>query len=337
MINSYFCRLKPKEMNHLDQIRQPVADDLLRYKNLFDETLTHEDDFMGQVLSYVRSRQGKMMRPLLVLLVAKELGPVRIESLRAAVTLELLHTASLVHDDVVDESGERRGQASTNAVYGSKVAVLVGDYLLSKSLHLAALTGNISCVDIIACLGGTLSEGEVFQLANIRNEECSEEAYFHIIRNKTAALFAACAELGAISAGGDEKFVCAARKFGEIVGICFQIRDDIFDYFDDPKIGKPTGSDMAEGKLTLPAIYALHTSNDPKLNELATRIKCGDASQAEIESMIAISKACGGIEYARKTMERYRTEALKQLENFKNEEVKQALQNYLDFVIGRDL
>lgn len=324
-------------MDQLELVRQPIAEDLLAYKQLFDEALTHEDDFLGQVLSYIRSRQGKMMRPIMVLLVAKELGAIREESLRAAVTLELLHTASLVHDDVVDESDERRGQASTNSVYGNKVAVLIGDYLLSKSLHQAALTNNIGCVEIIARLGGTLSEGEVFQLANIRNEESTEEAYFHIIQNKTAELFAACAQLGALSAGGDDGFVQQARRFGEIVGICFQIRDDIFDYFDDKSIGKPTGSDMAEGKLTLPALYALRTSNDPAVTKLAASIKRGEATPADIQSMIEISKACGGIEYAQSVMERLRNDALKLLEIFKNAEVREALEHYLNFVIGRKI
>ena len=324
-------------MNQLDIIRQPVADDLLRYKQLFDETMTHEDDYLGQALAHVRMRKGKMMRPLLVLLVAKEVGDVRVESLRAAVTLELLHTASLVHDDVVDESDERRGQPSTNAVYGNKVAVLVGDYLLSKSLHLSALTGSIRCVDIIARLGGTLSEGEVFQLANIRNEISTEAAYFRIIHNKTAVLFSACAELGAISAGGSDEFVEHAQKFGEIVGMCFQIRDDIFDYYDDANIGKPTGNDMAEGKLTLPAIYALEHTDDAEIHQLAASIKRGEATREDIRRMVEFTKQSGGIEYAKRTMEKFHEEALKHLYVFKNEAVKSALKGYLHFVIGRDL
>ena len=156
-------------MNFLDQIRQPVAVELDRYRELFEETLTHEDDYLGRALAYVRSRKGKMMRPLLVLLIARECGPVAESTYRAAVTLELLHTASLVHDDVVDESDERRGQASANSVYGNQIAVLVGDYILSLSLQQAARTGSLPCVEIIATLGATLSEGEVFQLANVRN------------------------------------------------------------------------------------------------------------------------------------------------------------------------
>ena len=324
-------------MDQLSIIRQPVADDLLRYKQLFDQTLTHEDDYLGKALAYIRMRKGKMMRPLLVLLVAKELGDIRHESLCAAVTLELLHTASLVHDDVVDESGERRGQASVNSVFGNKVAVLVGDYLLSKSLHLAALTANIRCVDIVALLGGTLSEGEVFQLANVRNEVSTEEAYFRIIHNKTAELFAACAQLGAVSAGGDSDFVEHAKKFGEIVGMCFQIRDDIFDYYDDANIGKPTGNDMAEGKLTLPVIYALNHTEDPEIHALASSIKKGEASREDIHRMVEFTKKSGGIEYAQNVMMKFHKEAMEQLRVFKNEEIRCSLERYLDFVIGRDI
>ena len=187
------------------------------------------------------------MRPILVLLTAKATGGVNETAIHSAVTLELLHTASLVHDDIVDESDERRGQASVNAVYDNKVAVLVGDYLLSSSLEQAALTGDAHIVARIAQLGKSLSEGEILQLSNIHTETVSEEAYFTIIRQKTAALFATCAELGAIATGATPEVAATARELGEVIGICFQIRDDIFDYYEQAAIGKPTGNDMAEG------------------------------------------------------------------------------------------
>lgn len=324
-------------MDALTAIRQPVEAELSRYRQLFEETLQHEDDFLGQALAYIRQREGKMMRPLLVLLVARELGEVGLSTLRSAVTLELLHTASLVHDDVVDESDKRRGQASANALYGNKVAVLVGDYLLSGALHQSTLTGNMRCVDIIARLGGTLSAGEVFQLANIRNAISSEEAYFNVIKRKTAALFATCAELGALTAGASEDFVAEAKSFGEIMGLCFQIRDDIFDYYENNNIGKPTGNDMLEGKLTLPAIYALKHSDDEVFHLIAQRIKAGEATADEIAQMVAFTKAMGGIEYARGVMEKLRAEAQQKLKGFKNVAVKEALEGYLDYVIGREL
>lgn len=324
-------------MDHLSIIRRPVETELTCYKRYFDEALSHEDDFMGRVLAHVRSRSGKMMRPLLVLLVAKESGSVNEAALRSAVTLELLHTASLVHDDVVDESDERRGLSSVNAVFGNKVAVLMGDYLLSTALCQAAMTADLRCVDIVARLGGTLSEGEVYQLSNIRSEVSSEAAYFSIIRSKTAALFAACARLGALVSGADDAFVREAAAFGENVGICFQIRDDIFDYFDDGNIGKPTGNDMAEGKLTLPALYVLRVSEDPALHAAAGRIKQGRAAQADIDLLVSAAKTAGGIDYARGVMEEYREKALRNLDAFTRPDIREALAAYLDFAIGRKI
>lgn len=323
-------------MNHLDLLRQPVATELEQYQLLFADALTHEDDYLGQVLAHIRQRKGKMMRPLLVLLVARECGAVNEQTLRAAVTLELLHTASLVHDDVVDQSDKRRGMASANQVFGNEVAVLVGDYILSLSLQQAAKTASLKCVEIIAQLGATLSEGEVLQLANIRKEEASEEAYFRVIDHKTAALFAACAELGARTAGADPTFIQAAKDFGKYIGICFQIRDDIFDYYEDTKIGKPTGNDMAEGKLTLPALYMLKNCKDAEIHQLAAKIKVGEATTEEIRSMVNITISGGGIEYAQAVMEEYRKKAEQCLTVFKNPEIRQTLQGYLNYVIGRD-
>lgn len=324
-------------MDKLSAIRQSVAQELTEYQKLFADALTHEDDFLGQALAYVRGRQGKMMRPVLVLLVAKEKGNVDTQTLRAAVTLELLHTASLVHDDVVDESSERRGQRSVNAVYDNKVAVLVGDYLLSASLLQAAKTQNIRVVELISKLGGQLSEGEIKQLANIRNEEITEEAYFTIIKHKTAALFAACAELGAISCGADEDYVKKARRFGEIVGLCFQIRDDIFDYYENSEIGKPTGNDMREGKITLPAIYAINNASRDDVKLWAKKVKDGTASTSEIQSLVEYSKVSGGIAYAEQRMAELHDEALQLLSEWKNATVKEALHHYIDYVMERKL
>lgn len=325
-------------MDKLGLIRKPVETELHDYVQLFDEALRHEDDLLGRALKYVGSRKGKMMRPILVLLVAKELSPIVGEaSLRSAVTLELLHTASLVHDDVVDESDERRGQASVNAVFGNKVAVLVGDYLLSEALDQAARTGDLAIVRTIARLGATLSEGEVFQLSNIRERSATEEAYFRIIRSKTAALFAACARIAAISAGGSDDFTRLAARFGEIVGECFQIRDDIFDYYDDVSIGKPTGNDLREGKLTLPLLYALGEDGGSAMSEEVSRVKDGTATDGDIARLIDFAKRCGGIEYAESVMMRLREEGVALLDGFKNEEVRATLAAYLDFVIARSI
>ena len=320
----------------LNLIRKPIEGELANYKQLFDETLTHKDPFMSQALSYIKGRSGKMMRPILTLLVAKEMGEVVTPSLNSAISLELLHTASLVHDDVVDEAGERRGQASVNKKYDNKVAVLLGDYLLSLSLAQAAQTRNLDAVSIIARLGGTLSEGEIFQLENIDNEVLSESAYFRIVERKTAALFSACAQLGAISVGADAKCVETARRLGEIIGVCFQIRDDIFDYYKED-IGKPTGNDLREGKFTLPAIYAITNNPSPRMSDLVKRVKQQQATTEEIEEIIEFTKVNGGIEYAEQKMVELRDEALQLLADFKNAEIQEALKQYIAFVVDRKL
>lgn len=320
----------------LNLIRRPITEELQAYKQLFDTTLTHEDIFMGQALAYIRNRSGKMMRPILTLLLAKEVGEVKPSALHAAISLELLHTASLVHDDIVDEAAERRGQASVNKVYDNKIAVLLGDYLLSLSLEQAAQSGSLQTVQTIANLGGTLSEGEIFQLNNIQSEAITEEAYFHIIERKTAALFTACGQLGGISAGATPEYIELAKRVGTIIGVCFQIRDDIFDYFTDD-IGKPTGNDLREGKFTLPAIYAINHHPDAHILALVKRVKNFEASAQDIQEIIDFTKANGGIEYAQTKMLELREEALKLLHQFRNAAIKEALTHYINYVVDRKL
>jgi octaprenyl-diphosphate synthase len=320
----------------LNLIRRPISEELTAYKQLFDETLNHKDPFMGQALAYIRNRSGKMMRPILTLLVAKELGTINKSAHHCAISLELLHTASLVHDDIVDEAKERRGQPSVNETYDNKVAVLLGDYLLSLSLLQASLGGNIQAVDTIAQLGGTLAEGEIYQLTNITREEVSEDHYFHIIERKTAALFAACTRLGALSSNATPEILAIAERIGNIIGLCFQIRDDIFDYFTDD-IGKPTGNDLREGKITLPAIYAVRTNPTPQILALIKKVKQGCASAQDIADIIQFTKDNGGIEYAQNKMNALKEEAIKLLEHFKNPEIKEALKLYIDYVVDRKL
>jgi octaprenyl-diphosphate synthase len=320
----------------LNLIRRPISEELTAYKQLFDETLNHKDPFMGQALAYIRNRSGKMMRPILTLLVAKELGTINKSAHHCAISLELLHTASLVHDDIVDEAKERRGQPSVNETYDNKVAVLLGDYLLSLSLLQASLGGNIQAVDTIAQLGGTLAEGEIYQLTNITREEVSEDHYFHIIERKTAALFAACTRLGALSSNATPEFLAIAERIGNIIGLCFQIRDDIFDYFTDD-IGKPTGNDLREGKITLPAIYAVRTNPTPQILALIKKVKQGCASAQDIADIIQFTKDNGGIGYAQDKMNALKEEAIKLLEHFKNPEIKEALKLYIDYVVDRKL
>lgn len=323
-------------MDYLSVIKQPVQAELADFIELFNRSLTHEDGMLGSALEYIRRRAGKRMRPMLILLMAKSYGHVTDVTQNAAVGLELLHTASLVHDDVVDESGERRGQASVNATYDNKVAVLVGDYILSTALLHVSFTHSEDIVRYLAELGRTLSDGEILQLSNIGRREISEEVYYEVIRQKTAALFEACAGIGVLSAGATGDDFEKARTFGRNLGIIFQIRDDIFDYYDSPEIGKPTGNDMLEGKLTLPAIYAVNNGGDKAMLELAYKVKEQSVTQEEIDTLVEYTKSHGGIEYAEQRMEELRLKCMEYIENaVKDEEIKRALTAYLDFVIQR--
>jgi octaprenyl-diphosphate synthase len=323
-------------MDYLKLIKQPIEQDLLDFIELFNTALSHTDGLLSQVLSHIRQRGGKRMRPMLILLMAKNYGSVSSVTQHAAVGLELLHTASLVHDDVVDESSERRGQASVNASFDNKVAVLVGDFILSTALLHVSKTGRQRIVEYLAELGRTLAAGEILQLTNIQNQEISEEVYYQIIKNKTAALFEACAAIGALSAGASEEDVVKAGQFGQNLGIMFQIRDDIFDYYDSKEIGKPTGNDMAEGKLTLPVIYALNTHRMDSMMNLARKVKQGGVNTDEIAVLVEFAKKVGGIEYAEKRMQDFHDLCQRYIvENVKSGELKDALTAYIDYVIER--
>lgn len=324
-------------MDYISRIKQPIESELSDFNELFNEALSHTDGLLSQALAYIRQRTGKRMRPMLILLMARNYGSVSEVTQHAAVGLELLHTASLVHDDVVDESEERRGQASVNATYDNKVAVLVGDYLLSTALLHVAYTRNTDIVRYLAELGRTLASGEILQLSNISNEKISEDVYYQVIKQKTAALFEACCAIGALSAGASEEDIELAKLFGQNLGIIFQIRDDIFDYYDSTEIGKPTGNDMAEGKLTLPVIYALNSTEDSEMKELAYKVKERSASQEEIHRLVAFAKANGGIEYAEQRMNAFHQEAMRFIDvHVKDKMLKDSLVAYLDYVVRRD-
>ena len=330
--------MNTNEMDYLSIITEPISSELTDFIALFNQSLSHTNGMLTQALDHIRQRAGKRMRPILILLMAKNFGRITDATQHAAVGLELLHTASLVHDDVVDESGERRGQASVNQVFDNKVAVLVGDYILSTALLQVSYTHSEVIVRCLAELGRTLSNGEILQLSNIQNQDISEDIYYQVIKQKTAALFEACAALGAVSAGATESEVESARRFGRNLGIIFQIRDDIFDYYDHGEIGKPTGNDMIEGKLTLPVIYALNTTEDEEMITLARKVKNGSVTDEEIARLVAFTKAHGGIEYADKRMRDFHAEATLFLETeVKDEAVRSSLKAYLDYVIERKL
>ena len=323
-------------MDYLSLIKEPISAELEDFISLFNQSLSHDEGLLSQVLVHIRQRGGKRMRPMLILLMAKNFGRVSSVTQHAAVGLELLHTASLVHDDVVDESCERRGQASVNALYDNKVSVLVGDFILSTALLYVSKTHSEVIVRYLSELGRTLSDGEILQLTNIQNEAITETAYYEIIKRKTAALFEACAAIGAESAGASHDDVEAARKFGQNLGIIFQIRDDIFDYYDSKEIGKPTGNDMLEGKLTLPVIYALKSTGNAEMMMLARKVKAREVKQSEINQLVAFTKENGGIEYADQQMWKFHAACMRFIdERVGDSAIKTALKAYLDFVIER--
>ena len=324
-------------MERLSIIKRPIEGEFDDFVRLFNESLSHTDGLLSQVLEHIRHRGGKRMRPLLILLIAKNYGGVNDVTLRSAVGLELLHTASLVHDDVVDESKERRGQPSVNAVYNNKVAVLVGDYLLSTALLNISYTNNSDILRSIAELGRNLSNGEILQLSNIQNTEFSEDIYYDVIKMKTAALFESCCEVGTLSVNANERQIELAKEFGRNLGIIFQIRDDIFDYYDSKEIGKPTGNDMAEGKLTLPVLYALNSTHDSEMEEIARKVKRNDVTRYEIARLVDFTKNNGGIEYAERKMLELRQKCMEFVDSESvSEEIRTSLTAYIDYVIQRN-
>lgn len=302
---------------------------------MFEKVMSHENPILNEALVHMRQRLGKMMRPILVILSARMVGRCTQEVLHAAVALEMLHTASLVHDDVVDESDRRRGQASVNARFGNKAAVLVGDYVLSMALEHAALTQSTQVVGLVAQLGQTLADGELLQLYNTQSDIIDEKSYYSVIRKKTASLFAACSQIGAILAGGSDDDVERLRQIGQITGTCFQLRDDIFDYDDKHDVGKPAGNDMKEGKLTLPAIHAVLRGGDPEMKTLALKIRRQQASPSDIQRMVDYTRQQNGIAYAEWAMQEFQYMAAGLVPEDGDPAIREALHAYIDYVAGR--
>lgn len=321
----------------LHKIQQPIAADLERYVNVFRSALQSDNPLLTAALNHLTRKLGKMMRPTLLLLCAREGGAVTDEALHAAAGLEMLHTASLVHDDVVDESNMRRGQRSVNALFDNKAAVLVGDFITSKALTEVSLTHSLEAVERMAWLGQTLADGELLQLNNTQSTVFSESAYYDVIAKKTAALFSTCAFLGARLGGATDDTVNRLERFGHLVGLCFQLRDDIFDFDENIDAGKPKGNDMHEGKLTLPVIHTLNTATDAHYYRLAMRVRGREASKLEVQELVEFTIASGGLDYAESEMQRLRTEALTMLDGLTDKEVAKALRLYLDYVVKREI
>ena len=322
-------------MSLIENIRQPILAELQVFKKIFAAALKTDNPLLSSINEYILEGSGKQLRPILTLLSAKLCGEVSSATYNGALSLELLHNASLIHDDVVDDTAERRGRRSINARWANKVAVLSGDYMLSNSLISATKTGNLDILYSVAHIGMELSDGELIQLTNTQKTLISEEDYFKVIRKKTALLFATCTEVGALSVNADAEKLANLRAFGEYMGICFQIKDDVFDYYQDIEIGKPTGNDLQDGKVTLPLIYALsHSANDEKENIMSI-IDSKDFTQENIDKVMQFARDKGGVDYAEKRMDEFKALAVATLDGFTDSDVKRALIMCADFSAAR--
>ncbi|MDR1730444.1 MAG: polyprenyl synthetase family protein [Prevotellaceae bacterium] len=324
-------------MISIEQIKKPIAEEFRLFDTHFQKAFESNNELLSVVNHYILENKGKQIRPILTFLSAKICGIPTVSTIHAAVSLELLHTASLIHDDIVDDTFERRGRKSVNAIWKNKIAVLVGDFLLSKSLAIANETQNFGILNEITNLGKELSEGELLQISNTKNFSTNEEKYFDVILKKTATLFSTCTKLGAISVNASDEKIDILRKFGEIYGICFQIRDDIFDYISSEKeIGKPVGNDIREGKITLPLLYALNNTGKPVKEEYISILKEQHFSEKNIKKLISFAIENGGIEYAEKRMTDFRNKAVELIKPFPENEIKEALLLTLEHTIQRN-
>jgi len=322
-------------MRNKHPIEKPVAGLFDLFQRDFAQALQSEIKTIQCAIEKIHLSNGKFIRPLLLLLTAEACGQATALSVESAVLLELLHTASLVHDDVVDETKQRRGVPSMNAIYDNRIAVLVGDFILANTLIRAIKTGDNQIVTIIAMLCREMTEGEIKQLENSENIELSENDYFQTLEKKTAALLAACTEIGAITAGADIELQTRCRKFGHLLGCSFQIKDDIFDYFDNQHIGKPNGNDIREGKITLPLLYAFETTSAVEKAKYMDILNKRQFSPENIAALIEFAKEKGGIEYAESRMMEYKRQAIAIIETFPHSEARNSLLQLADYLVNR--
>ncbi len=333
-INCYFCT----PMKVIEQIKQPILEEMELFESKFKDSMATKVPLLNRITQYIVRRKGKQMRPMFVFLVAKMVSGGRFEerTYRGASVIELIHTATLVHDDVVDESNKRRGFFSVNALWKNKIAVLVGDFLLSKGLLLSIDNNDFDILKLISVAVREMSEGELLQIEKARRLDITEAVYFEIIRQKTATLIAACCGIGAASVGSSEEEIQKMRLFGERIGIAFQIKDDLFDYT-DAKIGKPTGIDIKEQKMTLPLIYVLNNCTKEERGWLIKSVKKFHNDKKRVKEIIAFVKEKGGIEYATEKMKEYQSKALELLVSYPDSPYKDSLMTMVNYVIERKI
>ncbi|MDR0413006.1 MAG: polyprenyl synthetase family protein [Dysgonamonadaceae bacterium] len=320
----------------IQTVTQPVQKELEAFNELYMKALNRSVNHFQFMLDFVSEKKGKRIRPLVLILSAKLCGGITQKTLDYAVILELLHTATLIHDDVVDNTPERRGQPSVMAKYDNRTAVLLGDYILSQAIVRGVDTENQTILRIMANLAQNLAEGELTQLISSSELIVDEECYFEIIRKKTAVLLSSCSEMGALSVGADAERTETLRSVGTNLGLCFQIKDDVFDYFEQGDIGKPTGNDIREGKITLPLIYALKNAPDEPSGRMTEILRNRDFSQENVKRLIDFAKEYKGIEYARLKMQEIKEKTIGLLRCFPDTPTKTAMINLIDYIIERE-
>ncbi|TVZ27268.1 octaprenyl-diphosphate synthase [Gillisia sp. Hel_I_86] len=323
-------------MKVISQIKLPVEKEMELFEKKFFESMSSKVALLNRITHYIVNRKGKQMRPMFVFLVAKMVseGQVNERTYRGAAVIELIHTATLVHDDVVDDSNRRRGFFSINALWKNKIAVLVGDYLLSKGLLLSIDNNDFDLLKIISIAVKEMSEGELLQIEKARRLDITEAVYYDIIRQKTATLIAACCGLGAASVKPESSEIAKMRRFGELIGMAFQIKDDLFDYGEE-QIGKPTGIDIKEQKMTLPLIYVLNNSTPKEKKWIINSIKNHNKDKKSVKEVIALVKSNGGLDYAVTKMKEYQKEALSILNDYPESTYKDSLVLMVNYVIER--
>lgn len=325
-------------MKVVERIKEPIYQEMELFEEKFTQSMSSKVALLNRITHFIVNRKGKQMRPMFVFLVAKLLGEGKVNerTYRGASVIELIHTATLVHDDVVDDSNKRRGFFSINALWKNKIAVLVGDYLLSKGLLLSIENEDFDLLKIISVAVREMSQGELLQIEKARNLDITEEIYYDIIRQKTATLLASCCALGAQSVNATPEEVDKMHRFGEVLGMAFQIKDDLFDY-GDQRIGKPTGIDIKEQKMTLPLIHTLNVVSKKEKKTLINIVKNDNKNKVKVNGLISIVKEKGGLDFAIKKMESYRKEALSLLFEFPKNEFRDALELMLNYVIERKI
>lgn len=320
---------------NLKEIQAPIAQEMMEFEKKFRDSMKSNVQLLDRIMTYIVKRKGKQMRPMFVFLSSGVTGEINESTYRGAALIELLHTATLVHDDVVDDANYRRGFFSINALWKNKIAVLVGDYLLSRGLLLSIEFGDHELLKIVSNAVREMSEGELLQMEKARKLDIDEAVYFDIIRQKTASLIASCCAVGASSSGADADTIEKMRLFGEKIGMAFQIKDDLFD-FGTAEIGKPLGIDIKEKKMTLPLIYALRNASFIDKKKVIYKIKNQSHKSKKVHEVIEFVKKSGGIEYAQEIMERYYSEALDILQSFDDSTYKNSLKDLVQFTVKRE-